>query len=365
MLNLNKFQSFRLRCFIVVIFITIIQVTVYLIPGLRRNNEGTTKNNSISTKSSPDVVAHTSHHSPLEKKDQSIPTALFNHTNPFEKHWCPNAKCFNSPNCAPCNQRFLFIIATGRSGSTTLMKMLNQLPNVRLSGENYNILYEASKLYSFFDHKDRKKNFVKKDTREKGVFMHETVKEGAFKHNAMPIGSMACVTQKLLRTINPPNFLDVSSSPVHHGEAESKKIIGAKLIRIHNGSWSSMESVQFFKENFPCARFIVNIRSNVENQIKSMSSAFKIEEERREEKKWYLERHNEFLKSFQSLMGDESARLVDLSQWKNDTSIINDVVEWLGFEKCAFRSLLHENHDGYKHDLTTDTGLGDDCRLAH
>jgi hypothetical protein len=32
--------------------------------------------------------------------------------------------------CQPCKQRFLFIIATGRSGSTTLLSMLNQLPGV-------------------------------------------------------------------------------------------------------------------------------------------------------------------------------------------------------------------------------------------
>ena len=54
----------------------------------------------------------------------------FNSTNPHEKSWCPSAICNNSPLCQPCKKRFLFILAIGRSGSTTLLSMLNHLPNV-------------------------------------------------------------------------------------------------------------------------------------------------------------------------------------------------------------------------------------------
>jgi hypothetical protein len=54
----------------------------------------------------------------------------FNETNPHKTSWCPKASCHNSPICAPCNKRFLFILATGRSGSTSLLDMMNKLPNV-------------------------------------------------------------------------------------------------------------------------------------------------------------------------------------------------------------------------------------------
>jgi hypothetical protein len=54
----------------------------------------------------------------------------FNKTNPFNSSWCPGALCHNSPICAPCNKRYLFILATGRSGSTSLLEMMNKLPNV-------------------------------------------------------------------------------------------------------------------------------------------------------------------------------------------------------------------------------------------
>jgi len=54
----------------------------------------------------------------------------FNSTSPHEESWCPSATCNNSPLCQPCMKRFLFILATGRSGSTTLLSMLNHLPCV-------------------------------------------------------------------------------------------------------------------------------------------------------------------------------------------------------------------------------------------
>jgi hypothetical protein len=37
--------------------------------------------------------------------------------------WCPGAACSNSALCRPCQQRFLFILSTGRAASTTLLGM--------------------------------------------------------------------------------------------------------------------------------------------------------------------------------------------------------------------------------------------------
>jgi len=66
-----------------------------------------------------------------EMNDTTLKTfEPFNYTNPHEKSWCSSATCNNSPLCQPCMKRFLFIIATGRSGSTSLLSMLNHLPGV-------------------------------------------------------------------------------------------------------------------------------------------------------------------------------------------------------------------------------------------
>lgn len=44
--------------------------------------------------------------------------------------WCPHAACNDSALCQPCKQRFLFIISAGRAASTSLLGMVNLLPNV-------------------------------------------------------------------------------------------------------------------------------------------------------------------------------------------------------------------------------------------
>ena len=55
----------------------------------------------------------------------------FNTTNPHNDTFCPSAKCRNSPLCTPCHRRHFLILSTARSGSTTLVRMFNELPNMR------------------------------------------------------------------------------------------------------------------------------------------------------------------------------------------------------------------------------------------
>jgi len=84
------------------------------------------------------------------KQKNNIIWEPFNRTNPHIG-WCSHANCSNSPICTPCRRRFLLIISTGRSGSTTLLSMMNQLPGVRLAGENRNeILKEMDATNNLF-----------------------------------------------------------------------------------------------------------------------------------------------------------------------------------------------------------------------
>ena len=172
-------------------------------------------------------------------------TKPFNQINPHESTWCPNAKCYNSPICSPCNRRFLFLVTTSRSGSTTLLRMFNSLPNVRLAGENYNALYEASHLATLFE--KRPAFFRDEATIKKGYFMHERVNGGPYMHNAIPIGSMACVMQTFYENcLNPPHLSikeDITSSRLSwDANEEQTKILGSKLIHIQSGDWSPAEA---------------------------------------------------------------------------------------------------------------------------
>lgn len=282
----------------------------------------------------------------------------FNTTNPFEDSWCPKSRCHNSPTCAPCNRRYLFIIATGRSGSTTLLKMFNQLPNVRLSGENWNVLYHASSLTKVFQ--SHPENFIDEAMVKEGRFMHKAVQSGPFQHNAMPVGSIACVIQSLASYLNPPP-MDPEHLPIDE-EDEAGKILGMKIIRFQQPDWKPQRAERFLRESFPCARFIINIRSDIEKQGKSVVSAFGKDD--LYEAMESINSQTNFLKELAHRLGNNKARLIDMSKWKNDVSILNNIINWLGFKGCQFKDVIHENHDNYGSD-SREIDLGKYCRLPN
>jgi len=284
------------------------------------------------------------------------PFQAFNQTNPHEHSWCPSASCHNSPMCSPCNRRYLFIAATGRSASTTLLKMLNYLPNVRLSGENNNELYVASLLDS---------NLRKSSSSM--AYDEEVV--GAWMHHKIPNQAMACPIQHVVSTITPPpnevlQTLNETWAP-SLDEYDQSTILGLKTIRIQQSEWSPSEwspseAAAFFKESFPCSRIVVNIRSDTGRQAQSAvklgwtpRTPDAVEEG--------LMKEVEFLTEFAEHLGPDTARIIDMEMWTQHVSILNDLVAWLGYKDCNFQSIVHDNHHGYGLDLRTDPKIGDKC----
>jgi hypothetical protein len=102
-------------------------------------------------------------------------------TYDYTDSWCPGAVWHDSDVCHPCQRRFLIVIATGRSASTTLTHMLGSLPGVRMSGENYNMLGLIRNLF---------------DTVQKHVHPEVAMKD-AWAHNPVPKGgAFACAAQR-------------------------------------------------------------------------------------------------------------------------------------------------------------------------
>jgi hypothetical protein len=147
-------------------------------------------------------------------------------------------------------------------------------------------------------------------------------KKGPWGHNPILPGSFACVPQTMVEVINPPpeNFSKTE---------EPHMIIGFKTERFHNGIKKSdlPTVVNFAKEVFPCARIVVDLRWNTDEQAAS-----------RTQKK---------LRYIAELFGDQAISLT------NNISSLNQVVEWLGFdESCFFQELLEFNTtkgSGYGH----------------
>ncbi len=279
----------------------------------------------------------------------------FNNTNPHAKSWCPYALCRNSPLCTPCNRRYLFIITNGRSGSTTLLKMLNLLPGIRLSGENNGVMVSAASL-------ERNLGGV-----EDLLGQRNDVRDGAWMHNGIPAGALACSMQQIINTINPPPYrvqrrVNVTGSPSIQ-EYDRFKILGMKTVRIGDSKlWDAKAVSNFFQTNFPCSKIVVNIRSERKKQVmSSMRASWK--ESNQTEIEERLRHSQGFLKEFYHELGPNRAILIDMKEWTKDISVFNAMVKWLGFENCEFKALLRENFNRYQHDTTTDPGLDlDKCK---
>lgn len=278
-------------------------------------------------------------------------TKPFNSHNPHQLTWCPNATCTNSPICHPCDRRYILILATARSGSTTLLRMFGSLPNVRLAGENINTL---KKMY------DVQWNLVSGS--QNGPVMKANGRgraSGPFARHPIPVGSYACPTQQFLNALNPPshNAMLRAKSPKVLEEEDRDTILGFKSVRFHLGDWTVQQGATFLKENFPCSKVVLNIRSNVDNQISSVGTNFIKSGRTRDE----LIEYNSFQMALADELGEDMARLIDMNDWKEDVSVLNDVIKWMGFKGCAFQELVHENHDGYGRDTEHKVDLGKNC----
>ena len=293
-----------------------------------------------------------------QPQSQQSPYQSFNDTNPHKDSWCPYATCHNSPFCTPCNRRYLFLLTTARSGSTTLLKMLNYLPDVRLSGENGNELYVASELVSNF--RGPKAAHLLNQNFDRI--------EGAYAHNAIPPQAMSCPIQQVINTLNPPPQavqygVNVTGHPSLE-EYDRGTILGLKTIRFQKGEWTVKNSADFLRENFPCSRVVVNIRSDVDSQLKSMTTTFSNKKTEEEKDSDDILKMNKFLIKVVEELGDEMAKLVDMNDWTLNVEVLNEVISWLGFQQCKYHAVVHENADGFGRDHETAPDIGENCHYA-
>mmetsp|Transcript_21676 Transcript_21676/g.27351 ORF Transcript_21676/g.27351 Transcript_21676/m.27351 type:complete len:362 (-) Transcript_21676:76-1161(-) len=296
----------------------------------------------------------------------------FNTTNPHMKTWCPEAECLNSPLCLPCKRRHLFIISTARSGSTTLLRMFNDLPNVRISGENHNTFGFVSQIESNL--KDHQPQLLK----------HPIDKtDGPFRHNTIPKGSLACISQDLHYIMNPPP-LEVQNDPHFTDNLKSKydpnAILGFKTVRLHMFK-KPRAAARFLMTHFPCSRFIINVQQNITHQYQSYQRTFTGSLKKRGNStvnatnvsvdnstaayngptKAGLKDIRDFHVALSRALGKSSAKIIRFDHWKDNVNVLNEVLDWLGYENCQYDAITHENENGYGVDNTTIIDLGKDC----
>lgn len=275
----------------------------------------------------------------------AVNTACAHYPNPGKATsqkfaWCPDSDFCNpvdsnahSTHVKLCERKWLFIFATGRSGSTTLLESLNAVNGIRLSGENRGVLTAAKEIMS--------------DIRQLNPDMNHI---GAFSHNKFNSDHVLYRLQQIFLDINPPVQLSANTTALDNpavGGSHStdlSTIVGFKDIR-----YNSRDYVQFMKVLFPCSRFIFNIRDNIGQQIASMSRLPGFVKQNIS-KEPVLRETNTMMRRNVHLF-PKTSLLVRLEDFSIDK--FSSILNWLGFSNCRFTRISHSNKaSSYRADVS-------------
>jgi hypothetical protein len=234
--------------------------------------------------------------------------------------------------------------------------MMARLPGVRMTGENNNLV-------------GRLENILKESPED---MLNGTT--AAWFHNPIPEDSWSCASQTLFTTANPPKLVNGELL-----ESDAKTILGFKEIRLFDSEvkeksgthLSQTQVIEIAKAKvellnylFPCARFVVNYRSDMNSQLESWKKLFSATDIIQTTQ--ILQLDNALLRMFHKVMGPYRSFLLDSTEWTQNIATINQMVEWLGFSpKCHFKEALEYNtKHGY--DATkTEADLNQDCTYLY
>ena len=148
------------------------------------------------------------------------------------------------------NDKIVLICATGRSGSTTMQRIINAIPNSNICGENFGAINSLLEFY----------RRIKKSssTNIPGRFRPASYKE-IIQQNIKPAWYNSYNYQQMVQLIKIAIINMFKDKP-------ETNVWGFKEIRYDAGN---IEYIKDFKELFPQTKVIIQIRENVEEQSKS------------------------------------------------------------------------------------------------
>jgi len=232
------------------------------------------------------------------------------------------------PTCNLCEHAWLFVVSVGgRTGSTTILNMLNAHPIIRLAGENHELPVVYQNWLNIAD-----------VASSHNVIDYPILFQGPDERGPMSPLDLACNVQ---------NYMMQLSSPIRHLQPKPlTPIFGFKDI-----TWNST-TVDFARMLFPCSRFIFNSNLNATASVASRSESFSPD---------HTEAHKKVLKesaaSFEKFNRWINATIAqDKAEgkgWRNfflpieDFSVdtFNRLLLWLGETGCQYTGLIHANSD--------------------
>lgn len=215
--------------------------------------------------------------------------------------------------CDLCHDHnWLFVMASGRSGSTAVMDMLNAIPGVVVVGENAGIV---SNLGENFD------KFISEDAE------WFKVPYGAWWQNSYEsLDRLVCSIQSFARDV--VGYTDDADDEPQH-------FVGWKEIR-----YSTIADLDRMNKMFPCAKFIVNYRESIDTQV---NSGFFSKRSDRDTLFASLVERNVLYRNWAASLGSD--RVFTVTTEHIDAPTFNGILSWLGYSNCSFSSVVHSNKD--------------------
>lgn len=237
--------------------------------------------------------------------------------------------------CDLCARDFVIVLATGRSGSTSLLETLNSLPGLSLRGENHATIWSAYDMYQ---------RSVADGPSESHLPSYE--------HGPLSTQRLLCELQDFFEAFDPQAARWQGEQVVMHGFKElilpsDTAAMKAPLIDRVEQSPQHLDGdamdgwMKFVLELFPCARIIFNYRRDT---VAQANASF---HQRDGATPQWLDAMTTTMRSWHERISNSSASsylfaLEDLSPVE-----ATRMAHWLGFETCTFHALPHANDPAF------------------
>jgi len=206
------------------------------------------------------------------------------------------------------NKKWLIVLGTGRSGTTTILHMVNGISNtIHIQGETHNLPLFLLKL------KNKIFNLPRKI-------------RGAY--YSMPLNK-----KKVLDSLQK---IVVSQM----GNLDNKKIIGFKEVTI-----TDQKTLTFLQELFPNAKYIINWRFDTMKQLRSKT---KNNMNRNNVPEARLIENMMSLRKWAKTLKPENVFYLPLENFSLEK--FNKLITFVGFKECTFNFILHNNNGSYIQD---------------
>lgn len=245
--------------------------------------------------------------------------------------------------CDLCAREFAVILATGRSGSTSLLETLNSLPGVSLRGENHASLWASYDMY---------RRAIYGGPNESNV--------PAYEHGSLSTRQLLCELQDFFVAFDPAGAHAEGQRIVLHGFKEL--VLPSRVANMGNATGDRSQGplhldgdnaddwMDFLLTLFPCARIIFSYRRDT---VAQANSTFFLRENISSS---WLDGMNSAMRGWHERVSGTTASSYLLPLEEFSAAEATRLARWLGFDGCTFHSLAHANDADEFDDTAVDAG---------